>query len=132
LRALAGAILCAIGAFGIVVPSLAPAFPSVALADALHAAPCSNPRAASTGYEEPSLVFLAGTATRLTDATGAADFLRGGACRYAFVEHGEQQAFAVRAQAIGLHYEAGPHIKGFNISTGRRIDVGVFKSAGAP
>jgi 4-amino-4-deoxy-L-arabinose transferase-like glycosyltransferase len=132
LRALMGGILCAIGAFGIVVPSLTPVFPSVALADALHAAPCPNPHAASTGYEEPSLVFLAGTAMRLTDAAGAADFLLGGACRYAFVEQGEQHAFAARAQAIGLHYQAGPHIKGFNISTGSRIDVGVFQSAGAP
>jgi hypothetical protein len=34
--------------------------------------------AASVGYEEPSLVFLAGTCTHFTDATGAADFLRRG------------------------------------------------------
>ena len=31
------------------------------------------------------LVFLAGTATRQTDGAGAAEFLRGGECRFAFV-----------------------------------------------
>lgn len=130
LRALAAAILAGIGAFGIVVPSLTPAFPSVALADVLRKAPCPNPRAASTSYHEPSLVFLAGTATRLTNAAGAADFLRGGTCRYAFVENADLYAFAMRAEAIGLRYAAGPRVKGFNISTGHRITVNVFQSTG--
>ena len=132
LYGLAAAILIGIGAFGIVMPSLSPLFPSVALADMLHNATCLNPRAASTGYQEPSLVFLAGTATRLTDPAGAADFLRGGACRFAFVEAREQQPFALRAQAIGLRYRAGPRIDGFNISKGRRIAIAVFQSIGAP
>jgi 4-amino-4-deoxy-L-arabinose transferase-like glycosyltransferase len=132
LRALAAAIFVEIGLFGIVVPSLAPAFPSVALVKVLHAAACPNPRAASAGYEEPSLVFLAGTRTLLTDVSGAADFLRGGACRFAFVEAREQYAFGLRAEAIGLRYKAGPRVDGFNISTGKRIAIAVFQSAGAP
>ncbi len=132
LRALAAAILVGIGLFGIVVPSLGPVFPSVALAKILHAAACPNPRAASAGYNEPSLVFLAGTATRLTDGSGAADFVRGGACRFAFIEAREQHAFGLRAQAIGLRYKAGPSIHGFNISNGKRITVTVFQSTGVP
>ena len=67
--------------------------------------------AASAGYQEPSLVFLAGTATRLTDPPGAADFLRGGGCRFAFIEGRVERAFALRAEAIGLHYRAGPRIR---------------------
>ncbi len=116
------------------LPSLAPAFPSVALAKVLARAPPARTRvAASAGYEEPSLVFLAGTATRLTDAAGAADFLRGGTCRFAFIEAREQHAFALRAEAIGLRYKAGPRIDGFNISSGRsRSTIAVFQSAGAP
>jgi len=66
-RAVEGAVLMAIGIYAIVVPSLEPAFPSVTLAEILHDAPCA-PLAASAGYEEPSLVFLAGTKTHLTDA----------------------------------------------------------------
>ncbi len=64
-----------------------PAFPSVALAQGAAQSPLvAIPVAASAGYEEPSLVFLAGTVTRFTDAAGAADFLRGGSCRFAFIE----------------------------------------------
>ena len=132
LRATAGAIFAAIGLYGIVLPSLAPIFPSVALADVLDSAACPSPVAASAGYQEPSLVFLAGTATRLTDASGAADFLLAGGCRFAFVEARQLQAFARRAEAIGLHYKIGPRIKGINISNGRRITVAVFRPAATP
>jgi 4-amino-4-deoxy-L-arabinose transferase-like glycosyltransferase len=132
LRALAAAILAEIGLFGVIVPSLAPLFPSVALAKVLHAAACPKPRGASAGYDEPSLVFLAGTATRLTDAPGAADFLHGGACRFAFVEARELRAFGLHADATGLRYKAGPRIEGFNISKGKRIAIAVFQSVDAP
>ena len=131
LRAFAAAILAAIGVYAVVLPSLAPAFPSVALADVLHHATCPHPIAVSAGYEEPSLVFLAGTATRLTDASGAADFLLAGGCRFAFIEARQQRAFALRAEAIGLRYKAGPRISGFNISNGQRITIAVFQPAGA-
>jgi hypothetical protein len=132
LRALAGAILAAIGVYAVVLPSLAPAFPSVALANVLRGAACPNPIAASAGYQEPSLIFLAGTATRLTDPSGAADFLLPGGCRFAFIEAREERAFALRAEAIGLRYKAGPRIKGFNISSGQRISVAVFQPADTP
>ena len=48
------------------------------LARILRDSGCAHPVAAAAGYHEPSLVFLAGTATRLTDGAGAAEFLRGG------------------------------------------------------
>ena len=132
LRGLAAAIFTAIAIYGIVLPSLHPLFPSVALADVLQHANCKDARAASAGYEEPSLVFLAGTDTQLTSGAGAADFLKSGGCRFAFVEAREEGAFARRAAAIGLHYKTEPHIKGFNLSHGERVDIGVFQAAGAP
>ena len=135
LRALAGMVCGAIGILAIVLPSLAPAFPSVALDNVLRTASCPNPIAASVGYQEPSLVFLAGTATRLTDASSAADFLRQGGCRFAFVDADDQRAFAQRAEAIGLHYRADPSITGFNISNGHKVTIAVFEptaAAGAP
>jgi 4-amino-4-deoxy-L-arabinose transferase-like glycosyltransferase len=133
LRATAASMLLAIGVFAIIVPSLRSVFPSVRLAQVLRESGCAHPLAASAGYEEPSLVFLAGTATRLTDASGAADFLRqGGRCRFAFVEAREQHAFTRRAQEIGLRYSPGPRIEGLNISSGQPISVAVFKSAATP
>jgi 4-amino-4-deoxy-L-arabinose transferase-like glycosyltransferase len=132
MRAVAAAILIFAGIFGVVLPSLAPAFPSVALAKMLGDAACPFPVAASVGYEEPSLVFLSGTATRFTDPAGAADFLLGGGCRFAFIEKRQERSFALRAEAVGLRYKAGPRIEGYNISNGQRIAVGVFRPADAP
>ena len=133
LRAAAAAVLMAFGVYGVVVPSLSPAaFPAVALAQILKDSSCQHPLAASAGYEEPSLVFLAGTETRLTDASSAADFLNGGACRFAFIESRQERIFARRAEAIGLQYTRGTRVDGFNVSTGRPISIAVFASAGAP
>ncbi len=131
-RATAGSILMAIGVFSITIPWLRTVFPSVTLAGILHNASCAHPVAASAGYEEPSLVFLAGTATHLTDASSAADFLEGGDCRFAFIEARQERAFALRAEAIGLRYDRGQHVDGFNMSTGQRISIAVFTSATAP
>jgi 4-amino-4-deoxy-L-arabinose transferase-like glycosyltransferase len=131
-RAVEGAVLMAIGIYAIVVPSLEAAFPSVALAEILHAAPCAAPLAASAGYEEPSLVFLAGTKTLLTDAAGAADFLRQGGCRFAFIESRHERTFALRAEAIGLRYNRGPQVEGYDISIGKPITIAVFQSVDAP
>ena len=131
-RAVEGAVLMAIGIYAIVVPSLEPAFPSVTLAEILREAPCAAPLAASAGYEEPSLVFLAGTKTRLTDAAGAADFLLPGGCRFAFVEARQQRAFALRAEAIGLRYNRGPLVEGYDISNGKAVSIAVFETVSAP
>jgi 4-amino-4-deoxy-L-arabinose transferase-like glycosyltransferase len=132
MRATAASVLMAMGIYAVVVPALTPAFPSVALAEVLHDASCPHPVAASVGYEEPSLVFLAGTRTHFTDATGAADFLRRGGCRFAFIESRQERAFALRAEAIGLRYNPGPRVEAFNISLGRPITIAVFQSADAP
>ena len=76
LRGVAASILLGIALFGVIVPGLGPLFPSSVMANILRYGGCPQPAVAATvGYHEPSLVFLAGTATRLTDAAGAAEFL---------------------------------------------------------
>jgi 4-amino-4-deoxy-L-arabinose transferase-like glycosyltransferase len=127
-RATAAAVLMAIGVYAVVVPALGPLFPSVALANVLRESDCAHPVAASVGYEEPSLVFLAGTGTRLTDAPGAAEFLHHGACRFAFIKADQERAFIARARAIGLRYERGPRVEAFNFSKGQPITIAVFRS----
>jgi cation transport ATPase len=77
-RATAAMVLMSIGVYSIILPALGPLFPSVALAGVMRASGCTHPVAASVGYNEPSLVFLAGTETHLTDVLRAADFLREG------------------------------------------------------
>jgi 4-amino-4-deoxy-L-arabinose transferase-like glycosyltransferase len=132
LRAIAAGILIGIAMFGLIVPSMTQLFPSVTLARILRDSGCREPVAAAVGYQEPSLVFLAGTPTELTDAAGAAEFLRGGDCRFAFIESRQERNFSQRAEAIGLRYDAGPRVSAINVGTGKPITIAVYRSRGAP
>jgi 4-amino-4-deoxy-L-arabinose transferase-like glycosyltransferase len=130
LRAIASAILIAFAVLGVIVPSLGQLFPSATLARIMSESRCADPVAASAGYQEPSLIFLAGTSTRLTDGAGAADFLSGGECRFAFIEARHERSFVQRADAIGLRYAPGPRIDAINISSARPITIAVYRSGG--
>ncbi|MGA7490003.1 MAG: glycosyltransferase family 39 protein [Xanthobacteraceae bacterium] len=130
LRAVVAAVLTAIAIFGLIMPSLGQLFPSAMLARILRESGCGAPSVAAVGYQEPSLVFLAGTDTRLTDTVGAVEFLRGGDCRFAFVEARQERSFAQRAEAVGLRYTAGPRIDAINISSGQPITIAVYRSVG--
>jgi len=126
--AVTASVLTAVAAGGFIIPALSPLFPSPALARVLHGSGCAHPVAAAAGYEEPSLVFLAGTATLLTDPASAANFLQQGSCHFAFIEEGQQQAFTARAQAIGLHYDRRASIKAFNLGRVEPVEIAVFQS----
>jgi 4-amino-4-deoxy-L-arabinose transferase-like glycosyltransferase len=129
LRGIAAALLLGFALFGVIIPSLETVFPSPVLARILRESGCPQPVvAAAVGYEEPSLVFLAGTPTRLTDASGAAKFLSGGECRFAFIEAHQERSFAAYADAVGLRYSPGPRVEAINISNGQAITVAVFRS----
>jgi 4-amino-4-deoxy-L-arabinose transferase-like glycosyltransferase len=130
LNALVAALMLAVVVYGIVLPSLTPVFPSIEVARALRNVTCVGPKAASAGYHEPSLVFLTGTQTLLTDGSGAADFLRQGSCRFALVEQRSERSFVQRAEAIGLRYKVGARIDGYNFSQGRAISISIFRSEG--
>lgn len=132
MKAIAASWLIGISLFGIVVPSLPSLFPSVRLAQILRRSACETPLAASAGFHEPSLLFMAGTRVALTTPSGAADFLREGACRYAYVEIRQENAFARRAEAIGLHYALTERVEGYTIARGRRVNIAVFQSDGTP
>jgi 4-amino-4-deoxy-L-arabinose transferase-like glycosyltransferase len=130
LNATVAALFLGISVYGIVVPTLTPLFPSVEIARVLRNVICVGPKAAAAGYHEPSLVFMTGTSTLLTDGSGAADFLGQGSCRFALVEGRSERAFAQRAEAIGLRYNVATRIEGYNFSQGKAISVAVFRSEG--
>lgn len=132
LRATAASVLLGIATYGVVVPSLGVIFPSVTLANVMRESACERPLAAAAGFHEPSLVFLAGTQTRLTDGSGAADFLREGGCRFAFIESRQERAFAQRAEAIGLRYAPGPRIEAINFSSGRQVRIATYRTERQP
>jgi 4-amino-4-deoxy-L-arabinose transferase-like glycosyltransferase len=130
LNAAVAALFLGVSVYGIVVPSLTPLFPSAEIARVLRNVVCVGPKAAAAGYHEPSLVFMTGTSTLLTDGSGAADFLGHGSCRFALVESRSERAFAQRAEAIGLRYNVATRIEGYNFSQGKAISVAVFRSEG--
>ena len=112
-------------------PQLSSVFVSPRIAaEARRIAPCPVTTFASSAYSEPSLVFLAGTGTRLVDAAGAADFVAADrACRLALVGASQFGVFARRAAADGFTPRAVGHVEGRNYSTGRRLDLTFYTGA---
>jgi len=132
LRAAVASQLASIAVFGAVIPLLHPFFPAAALAETVMPR-CAHPRYAAAGYHEPSVVFLFGTTTVLTDGPGAADFLAEGPCRFALVEGRQERSFARRGEAIGLRYAPGPRVDGFNYNEGGHgVTIAVYRSEAQP
>jgi 4-amino-4-deoxy-L-arabinose transferase-like glycosyltransferase len=130
LNAVVSAMFLSVAIYGIVMPALTPLFPSAEIARALRNVVCVGPKAAAAGFHEPSLVFMNGTSTLLTDGSGAADFLGQGTCRFALIEQRSERGFVQRAEAIGLRYNVATRIEGYNISQGRPISIAIFRSEG--
>jgi hypothetical protein len=128
LNAVVAAMFLAFAVYGVVLPALTPLFPSAEIARALRNVACTGPKAAAAGFHEPSLVFMTGTSTVLTDGSGAADFLAQGSCRFALVEKSSERSFVLRAEAIGLRYNVTNRIDGYNISQGRAVSISIFRS----
>lgn len=128
LRAATASILLSVAVYARIIPFLPNLFPSPVIARALQDTGCTSPLAAAAGYHEPSLVFLVGTQTLLTDGAGAAEFLRNGSCRFALIETRHERSFAQRADAIGLRYTPLPRVEGINIGGGRNLSIAIFRS----
>ena len=130
LNAVVAALFLVFAIYGVVMPALTPLFPSAEIAHALRNVICVGPKAAAAGFHEPSLVFMTGTSTVLTDGSGAADFLSQGSCRFALVDQRNERSFAQRAEAIGLRYNVASRIDGYNISQGKAVSIAIFRSEG--
>lgn len=123
-KRIAFAAAAAAAAFGVlttkVLPPLKPVWLSPEIAQRFEKLkPCPTSRLISAGYGEPSLVFLAGTQTLLTDGAGAAAALTADpACGIAVVGVAESQHFlaAIPGGADALK-EIGS-IEGMNYSKG--------------
>jgi 4-amino-4-deoxy-L-arabinose transferase-like glycosyltransferase len=129
LRGMIASVLVAITVYAVTLRFLPSLFPSAMIAEDIGLTECRPPHVASTyNYQEPSLVFLLGTDTRFTDGAGAADFLRGGPCRFAVVDARNERAFAQRAESTGLRYSLSQRFEGYNISIGKPVSLTVFRS----
>lgn len=130
LRGMVSSVFIAITIYAITFPMLPSLFPSQLVAREVRAKGCADPHLASTyNYQEPSLVFLLGTDTKFTDGPGAAEFIDGGACRFALVDTRSERAFVQRANALNVRFTLLNRIDGFNISNGKRFSMAIFHSA---
>ncbi|UGY09267.1 ArnT family glycosyltransferase [Phyllobacterium pellucidum] len=114
-----------------VVPALTPMWLSPAIADAYKGAkPCPDSVLASASYAEPSLVFLAGTNTVLTDGAGAAQhILADPKCAIAAVDEGQRNGFIASLPEGEKSVAAIATVSGINYSKGRRTTVTLYRAA---
>lgn len=125
--AAAAFVLYAAG-FGRALPQAQAPWPSRwAAAQIAATKPCPQSVAASAGFSEPSLVFLAGTATRLTRGDGAAaHLLADPACALALVESRDEDSF--RAALNGRPTTALATTTAFNYNNGRRLILTLYRA----
>ena len=141
MRKTAATALVAAGAIGIAahaalvglfVPRLEPLLLAPRLEKALERADLA-PRGgapgpvAVTGYSEPSMVFLLGTTTELTDPAGAAQAVAEG--RPAVVEGRQEKAFQAAMAVAGQAVRPAGVVEGFDYSDGDKERLTLYRGA---
>ncbi len=83
---------------------------------------------AVTGYAQPSVVFLLGSETELTDGGGAARAIAQN--RPAAVEQADEAAFRAALSALGESPVTIGEVKGINYSNGDRVNLTLYRPEG--
>jgi 4-amino-4-deoxy-L-arabinose transferase-like glycosyltransferase len=121
--AIAASVVVVMALFSLVAPRLTPLW----ISDQIIAiVPASDPLAAA-GFHEPSLVFLHGTRTLLTDGATAADFLISTPDAWAAIEASAEGEFQARLAAAGRAADKAGEADGFNYSRGRPAQVTLWR-----
>lgn len=118
------------GVFGLTFPRVSVLWISSGLQQAIAAEKktCPNPAIVTTGFNEPSMVFLVGTKTHYRPVEQSAAFLASGeACRFAFIEKRFEKRFFAALGANAGNVETTTRVKGLNLNGGHEIDIGVYR-----
>ena len=126
------ALAASVAVYQAAAPRLSSVFLSPRIAaEARRVSPCPGVPFASSAYSEPSLVFLAGTGTRLLPVAQAADWVAGDRrCRLALVDARQYPAFARAAARDGFTPRPVGGVDGRNYSTGKTLALTFY--AGSP
>lgn len=123
----ASAVCLAVGVFGLTQLDLRSLRLSPRLAEVARNLPCENPKVATLGYREPSLVFLTRTDLKMLETGAEASaFLKEGGCRLVFIEKRFEEAFRTENERLGQQPALSTRVTGFNINSGRRLDIGAY------
>jgi 4-amino-4-deoxy-L-arabinose transferase-like glycosyltransferase len=137
IRALAcagtAALVLFVSAYAYELPLLRTIWMSPRIADAVaRGRPCAGTTVATVPYAEPSLVFLLGTATKLTDIAGAAaHLLHDPVCALALVGADEQTAFLSLMAAAKVEPREVDRIRGINYSNGKSLELILYAASPA-
>jgi 4-amino-4-deoxy-L-arabinose transferase-like glycosyltransferase len=117
--------------FGVIAPSLKPIWLSPAIKQAVLAnKPCDTTVLASARYQEPSLVFLVGTKTVLTDVGGVAEHLLADpACALGLAPIEDEQKLNGMLSVRGKSVNRIAEIDGLNYSSGDKLSLGLYRVA---
>lgn len=117
--------------FGVIAPSLKPIWLSPAVKAAVDANRlCDTTVLASAEFQEPSLVFLVGTKTVLTDVQGVArHLLADPSCALGLVPVKDEQKLTDVLAAQGKSAKRLTEIDGINYSSGDKLALGLYRVA---
>ncbi len=104
-----------------IVPNLDRLWLSRAIANAVEQRAGGNVVLCSSGYYEPSLVFLLGTRTLLTNPAGAAIFLRSNPGAMALINNSQDDVFKRETKNLGVQVKLAGAFSGFNYSNGKTM-----------
>jgi hypothetical protein len=137
IRALAcagmAALVLFVSAYAYELPRLRTIWMSPRIADAVaRSRPCAGTTVATVPYAEPSLVFLLGTATKLTDIRGAAAHLvHDPACALALIGAQERPEFLSLMAAAKIEPREVDRIRGIDYSNGKSLDLILYAASPA-
>ncbi len=137
--AILSAVLIAIAVWGFSGPALKTIWVSPRLVAAMDQIPgCADRKSrqvVTTGFHEPSFIFLEGTDTRIVKPLAAAEYLashpsetNGSGCWIAAIESRHEEAFLQAAQEIGLVPSVQKRVDGLNINGGDQVDIGLYRN----
>ncbi|MDQ0316343.1 ArnT family glycosyltransferase [Amorphus orientalis] len=123
----AASVLLGVAAWGNVLPKLQSVWLSGRVAAAAKAAAdCPDPTLITVGNHEPSLVFLAGTETRLEHHGGAIHAISQVACPVLAVDESHVDEVLADADAAGIVLERRGSERGVNIGNGRSLNMVIY------
>ncbi|MDD5587214.1 MAG: glycosyltransferase family 39 protein [Alphaproteobacteria bacterium] len=129
-----GSLLFTLLTFGIVIPSLRQAWLTRQVMQVAETVkPCAGVKIVSSTYNEPSLVFMAGTDTEVfSSGVTAARAMLKDSCLLGLISSNSDEAFRAAFKGSGASPVALSHSAGLNIGNGRRTELTLYRLEPAP
>jgi 4-amino-4-deoxy-L-arabinose transferase-like glycosyltransferase len=129
--ALATGLLVLVPGFALVLPQISAIWLSRSAAFLVSTERLPDETVVSTGYTEPSLVFLLGTKTQLLAPAEAVAALVGGKAKLALVADRQETDFEAALKTTGRQVRPFGAVRGFDYSNGRWLTLRLYRLAPA-